>query len=48
MIFLIKKIIWFNKDANLKDIEKQFRRKIVITDKWNSMNKIFNKINKIL
>jgi hypothetical protein len=39
------KIIWFNKDANLKLIEKKSRMKINITNEWNKIIKIFHKIN---
>ena len=44
----IKKIIWLNAEANLKDIGKPFRRKIVLASEWNrrDMQKTFMKINK--
>lgn len=40
------KVIWFNKDANIKLIEKKNRMKIVNTFKWDKIIKIFQKINK--
>ena len=44
----IKMIIWFNKKVDIKLIEKQYRPKIVITNRWDRIVKIFHKINLIL
>ncbi len=40
----IIKVIWFNKDANIKLIEKKYRVKINITNKWNKIIKIFKNL----
>jgi len=39
------KIIWFNKDVNLKLIDKDSRNKIILTNKWNKMIKIFQNLS---
>ena len=36
----IKLIIWFNKNVDIKLIEKKFRKNIYITTKWSSIIKI--------
>ena len=38
------KVIWFNKDVNIKLIDKKYRIKINITNKWNRIIKIFHEI----
>lgn len=40
------KIIWFNENFNLKLVDKNKRLKIITTNKWNKIIKIFHKINK--
>ena len=40
------KIIWFNENTNIKEIEKKYRQKIVIIKEWNKIMKTFYKINK--
>ena len=44
----IKMIIWFNKKVDIKLIKKQYRPKIVITNRWDRIVKIFHKIDLIL
>ena len=39
----IKLIIWFNKNVDIKLIEKKFRKNIYITTKWSSIIKIIKK-----
>ena len=38
------KIIWFNKNVDIKLIDKKYRIKIIITNKWNKIIKIFHEI----
>tara|TARA_B100000674_G_scaffold213486_1_gene174956 strand:- start:118 stop:579 length:462 start_codon:yes stop_codon:yes gene_type:complete len=35
------KVIWFNKNVDLKLIDKKYRSKIILTNKWNRIIKIF-------
>ena len=35
------KVIWFNKNVDLKLIDKKYRNKIILTNKWNRIIKIF-------
>ena len=37
----IDKVIWFNKNVDLKLIDKKYRSKIILTNKWNRIIKIF-------
>ena len=39
------KVIWFNKKADIRLIEKENREKVIISNKWNKIVKIFQNIN---
>lgn len=41
----IKKLIWFNKKADIRLIEKENREKVIISNKWSKIVKIFQNIN---
>ena len=40
------KVIWFNQDVDLKLISKKYRMKVVFSNKWAKLIKVFHKINK--
>ena len=40
------KLIWFNQDVDLKLIDKKYRMKVVVSNKWAKLIKVFHKINK--
>jgi hypothetical protein len=39
-------VIWFNKDVDIKLIPKEFRKKIIVSNQWNKIPKIFSKMRK--